>query len=414
MANNSNISQQLNMLAALMESSEKKDIPVTLLDTCAGLIGIVTKTLSEITVNKDEADDVFFSLTGVSKSVSSLATAIGSSPDIMPSTEVIKKLSEEKEKARNFRQEIAKAEMELPGITKENEELSHKATSLKKDYDNQTSIRDGLKASLENYTDEAFDAINEEIKTLTSEIAAKEEAKKAKENDRKDAEERLSKTKDEINVLQKKIDTYSEEEQALAKDLKEHEKAIEHLEEAKKLNTPEKQQEIKNDTAKIKATATKLNEEIARLNEEKSKAENTVCEYSHDKAVLETDILDVIMSSMAPLKDIMKAHTEKLNEIKKDAQALQKSLAEAKAIRDQYSFMLDNSVSSYKAMADAIGTDHKNLKETLDITKSGKIKENIDKAKTAIEEIDKIIAECSKACTLDNDNTVRMATSAKK
>ncbi len=414
MANNSNISQQLKMLASMLETTDTAELPVPLLDTCSGIVSFVSEALSGIRIDKDTAEDTFVSVQGLSEALEKLASDIGASPDLIPSTAVISRLAEEKEIARNFREQIAQAEMELPTATKAREELEKKAAELSEKLNQQQTTRDSLRKSLDKYSDEVFDEIDREIEDLTNQIAKKTAEKQEKEKKRTDTASHLADLSAEVQRLQSEIDKFSDDDKETAQLIKDKEDALRRLDEATKNSTPEIRQQLKNETAEIEATARKLTLEIAKLKEEKDRIENTVTSFSEEKAKLETNVLDTILTAMAPLKDIMKAHVDRLNEIKKETEALKASLGEAKKLRDKYAFALDNSRSTYEAMAEATGIDHRKLKETLDITKEGIVSSSLTTADEAIKKIDKVLEECAKACIADNDTTVQMATSTKK
>ena len=137
------------------------------------------------------------------------------------------------------------------------------------------------------------------------------------------------------------------------------------------------------------------------LKARKEELDSAKTEIETEKGVFETDFIQKIENAMDDLKNHMRSHREVLNGVKDDATELKKHIDECNVIYKNYCFMFDTNKTPLEAIAKASKTEHKELTQHFDINKSDYVKELRQEIENKLSELDRVIAECTKAITAD-------------
>ena len=117
-----------------------------------------------------------------------------------------------------------------------------------------------------------------------------------------------------------------------------------------------------------------------------------------ENQILRTQLIDCIDKAMGELGLVLQEHQQTLAEIQRQADTYRNSLAECERSRNGLVQWLGSDRRQLDAALAAIDRqEYTNLQQTLNISTQNQVRDAFDRARTAMEQADRILAQCALA-----------------
>ncbi len=389
------VSQQLTAASQVILSCEGVDFCSGVLDVCGELINIVAAQLCNDEINTESIKDITSGVIYVSKGLENIAAKAGGADCLKVSTEYVGKLANAEAERKRLVEEEANAKINLSVVTADIDKLKPQVETLQTEFNNQTEFKSSLERKLEEFSDENIQALKDSNEVLLDEILKKQEEHKKL----CDKQTEHNNTMAELDRMIAAMPT----EKALADAYDERDAYYKHLLTAKEECSEEKRLALDNEIRNLNKEVEGLEVQMNTIRQTKANFESAKTRIATEKGIFETEFIQKLEESMDDLKNNMSDHRSRLNAIKDNAEELQKHIDECDAIRRNYSFMFDANNVALRAIAAAGQIEYAELAKTYDITKSEHVKTMTTDIKKNLDELSKIINECKKAATADQE-----------
>lgn len=177
---------------------------------------------------------------------------------------------------------------------------------------------------------------------------------------------------------------------------------LQRLQQAKELCSEEKQAELEKQILELKPLVQKLEQQMTTLNDQLGNLKTSRMELDRENQTLRAELLDSIDRAMNELALVMEEHQQTLTRIRQQAETFRTTLAECERIRGGLGQWLGSNRRQLDAALAAIDRqEYTTLQQTLNISAQEQVKDAFSRASAALEQVDRLLAQCAEAARKD-------------
>ena len=251
-------------------------------------------------------------------------------------------------------------------------------------------------------TREIIDAQKEQNKNILGEISKRQEELNALETEERECSKQLERINTKIRQVEDKIAHIPEVNKNLVAVYTAKQEELKLLQNAQELCSAEKQAELEKQILEIKPVVEKLEQQMNTLNSQLKNFRESHTELDRENQILRTQLIDCIDKAMGELGLVLQEQQQTLAEIQRQADTYRNSLAECERSRNGLVQWLGSDRRQLDAALAAIDRqEYTNLQQTLNISTQNQVRDAFDRARTAMEQADRILAQCALAAQKD-------------
>ena len=251
-------------------------------------------------------------------------------------------------------------------------------------------------------TQEIIEAQKQKNQAILMEVGRRKERMEALEHEEYERSEELRTINGQIRQVEDQIARIPEAQKNLVAAYDAKQEELKRLRNAQELCSAEKQTELEKQILEIKPVVEKLEQKMNTLNSQLKNFRESRTELDRENQILRTQLIDCIDKAMGELGLVLEEHQQTLAEIQRQADTYRNSLAECERSRNGLVQWIGSGRRQLDAALAAIDRqEHTNLQQTLNISTQNQVRDAFDRARTAIEQADRILAQCALAAQKD-------------
>lgn len=390
---NHKIAAQLQSVSKAFLTMDDDELMLALLDTCSALLDEVEKRRPAIAdMGRMERSEYTTGYRQISGLVGNYARALW---DADPSTAPVEDPADHIAQLESLRTEIAAQHSRNANLRAEVERSSSELKSLQAFY---VTMMDMGKTC----TREIIDAQKEQNKNILVDISKRQEELNALETEERKLVDQLNQINAAIRQVEDKIEQIPDMHKNLVAVYTAKQEELELLQNAQELCSAEKQVDLEKQILEIKPVVEKLEQQMNTLNSQLKNFRESRTELDRENQILRTQLINCIDKAMGELGLVLEEHQQTLAEIQRQADTYRNSLAECERSRNGLVQWIGSGRRQLDAALAAIDRqEHTNLQQTLNISTQNQVRDAFDRARTAMEQADRILAQCALAAQKD-------------
>lgn len=390
---NHKIAAQLQSVSKAFLTMDDDELMLVLLDTCSALLEEAEKRRPAVTdMDRMERSEYTVGYRQISRLVGNYAQELW---DTEPAIEPAEDPADHMAELENLRAKITVQCNRNKALKAEVEQNSNELKSLQEFY---TTMMDMGKAC----TREIIDAQKEQNKMLLMDISKRQEELNNLGVEERRHREQLSLINTNIRQIEDKISQIPEVHKNLVAVYTTKQEELKRLQNARELCSEEKQAEMEKQILEIKPVVEKLEQQMTTLAGQLQNFRQSHTELDRENQILRTQLIECIDKAMGELGLILEEHQQTLSEIQRQADTYRNSLAECERSRSGLAQWIGSGRRQLNAALAAIDRqEHTNLQQTLNISTQNQVRDAFDRARTAMEQVDQILAQCALAAQKD-------------
>ena len=390
---NHKIAAQLQSVAKAFLTMDDDELMLALLDTCSALLDEVEKRRPAVAdMDRMERSEYTIGYRQISGLIGNYAREL---QDADPSTAPVEDPADHIAQLESLRTEIAAQHSRNADLRAEVERSSSELKSLQAFY---ATMMDMGKTC----TREIIDAQKEQNKNILVDISKRQEELNALETEERKLVDQLNQINAAIRQVEDKIEQIPDMHKNLVAVYTAKQEELELLQNARELCSAEKQVDLEKQILEIKPVVEKLEQQMNTLNSQLKNFRESHTELDRENQILRTQLIDCIDKAMGELGLVLQEHQQTLAEIQCQADTYRNSLAECERSRNGLVQWLGSDRRQLDAALAAIDRqEYTNLQQTLNISTQNQVCDAFAQARTALEQVDRILAQCALAAQKD-------------
>lgn len=291
-----------------------------------------------------------------------------------------------------------------------NEDLQTQIDNYKREIQEQIMVKEGLDKMLEECRPEVIEEQKRINDDLFSALTVQKEELRSLKKQQKQLEEEQSGVLEDVRNTEEKIKAIPEELVQLRNKFKELEQILTELQTADIEYSPEKQKELQDRIEELTPVVEENKVATEILTNRKESLEQQSIMYDRTRQILTTNLTDLIISSLAELKSVLKEYERFLEETENTADKLAQNILKCQQRREEYSAWYDSIKTPLDAMIEGLDyPENVDLRKTLDVGQLPTVKNMLRDTRQNLLQLDQVLARCALAAQNDLRRVQRRA-----
>lgn len=391
---NRKIAAQLQSVSnAFLTMDDHDELMLALLDTCIALLEEAEKQRPAVAdMDRLELSEYTVGYRQISRLVGSYAQELW---DAEPASEP----------AEDPADHMAELEYLRARVTDQRSRNESLKTEVEQNRDELKSLQ-GFYATMmdmgKTCTREIIDAQKERNRMILLDISKRQGELELLETEERKHSEQLNLINTNIRQIEDKIAQIPKAHKDLVAVYTARQEELERLQNARELCSEEKRAELEKQILEIKPAVEKLEQQMATLTGQIQNFRESHTELDRENQILRTELIECIDKAMGELGRVLEEHQQTLADIQRQADTYRNSLAECERSRSGLLQWLGSDRRQLDAALAAIDRqEYTNLQQTLNISAQNQVRDAFAQARTAMEQADRILAQCALAAQKD-------------
>ena len=390
---NHKIAAQLQSVAKAFLTMDDDELMLALLDTCSALLDEVEKRRPAVAdMDRMERSEYTIGYRQISGLIGNYARELQEAdPTATPAEDPTDHIAQ----LESLRTEIAAQHSRNADLRAEVERNSRELNSLQEFY--ATMMEMGKTCTRKIINDQ-----KEQNQKLLTDISKRQGELEELEAEERECSKQLERFNTKIRQVEDKIAHIPEVNKNLVAVYTAKQEELKLLQNAQELCSAEKQAELEKQILEMKPVVEKLEQKMNTLNNQLENFRESSTELDRENQILRTQLIEYIDKAMGELGLVLEEHQQTLAEIQRQADTYRNSLAECERSRNGLVQWLGSDRRQLDAALAAIDRqEYTNLQQTLNISTQNQVRDAFDRARTAMEQADRILAQCALAAQKD-------------
>lgn len=398
---NQKIAAQLQAVSRAVVTMDDAELLAVLMDTCGALLDEV-ETRRPAVADMDSMDRSEFTI-----GYKLISDAVGRYAQELRDAEEIPNSEED---PVDIMAELEQVRQKAAAAAARNQELK---AELDRNKDELKDLRAFHRVMMEQgttCTPEIIEKQKKENKQLLQDIAMRQQALEALQNEKGQHSQGLLQVEAQIRQVEAEIGRIPEEQKKLVEEYDAGCARLERLRQAWELYGEDKQAELEKQILELKPVVDKLERQMITLSGQLENFRNSRTELDRENQILRTDLLGCIERAMGELGLAMEEHQQTLDAVRRQADTYRDSLAECERIRGGLVQWLGADRRQLDASLEAIDRqEYTNLRQTLNISAQQQVQDAFSQAGALLEQVDRLLSQCAQAAWKDQTIVKRKA-----
>lgn len=401
--------RQLKQLFRGLEAADDATASKRLTETCAALLRLVKNLKVDFTaLSEDDLEDMVASYTGISQAVSSFAGQLrdhdAAEAERCARAGGADALARALEEGKNLRAEAVQLAEDLKRQIADNEDLQEDLGRKKGDYADACTKYRRLRDELDAFYPHKLNQQLMDNAELEQELTLRTDQLRQAQEQHGALTRRLDEDSARLSQLEQALEALPEDVRRLGETCVEKERYLDRLRNARQEFGPERQKELQEEIDTLQGEVQELEDAIRTLKNTLNNLKETHTVLDRDRQHLETDLLERISTCMTELNNISLEHRHTLDEVSRQADSLAENLSKCAELRQRYAAWWEadrTPLEMIQGILDRGDPLDEELSGSLDPAKSRRLSDLNSSVKTALEEMDSILALCLQAMRQD-------------
>lgn len=254
----------------------------------------------------------------------------------------------------------------------------------------------------ETCTPEIIEAQKKVNRKLLTEIGTRQNALEELRSKKAQNSETLRGINEKIQLVEEEINRIPEVHKELVEIYDAKCAELKRMQQAQELCGADKQAEIEAQILELKPVVEKMEQQMNTLSSQLQNFRNSRTELDRENQILCTDLLSCLNRAMGDLGLALEEHRQTLEEIRRQADTYRSSLEECENIRSGLVQWIGSDRRQFEASLAAIDRrEYTNLQQTLNISAQKQVRDALDQAQAALEQVDGFLMQCAQAAQKD-------------
>ena len=390
---NHKIAAQLQSVAKAFLTMDDDELMLALMDTCNALLDEVEKRRPAVAdMDRMERSEYTIGYRQISGLIGNYARELqDADPTAAP--------------AEDPADHIAQLESQRTAIAAQrsrNEELKAEVERNSRELNSLQEFHATMMEMGKTCTRKIINDQKEQNQKLLTNISKRQGELEELEAEERECSKQLERINTKIRQVEDKIAHIPEVNKNLAAVYTARQEELKLLQNAQELCSAEKQAELEKQILEMKPVVEKMEQKMNTLNNQLENFRESSTELDRENQILRTQLIEYIDKAMGELGLVLEEHQQTLAEIQRQADTYRNSLAECERSRNGLVQWLGSDRRQLDAALAAIDRqEYTNLQQTLNISTQNQVCDAFAQARTALEQVDRILAQCALAAQKD-------------